>query len=98
MITNIRLVYDNNSRIDYQYLFLSNTLYTFKIKSACASLLIKTIFKLKCLHFCFNQALCLAKTQASLLGLLITFVNNFQFNLVVMCVYFVDQSSVLNSI
>jgi hypothetical protein len=95
LITNIRLVYDNNSRIDYQYLFLSNTLYTFKIKSACASLLIKTIFKL---NFSFNQALCLAKTQASLLGLLITFVNNFQINLVVMSVYFVDQMSVLNSI
>jgi hypothetical protein len=32
------------------------------------------------------------------LGLLITFVNNFHFNLVVMFVHFVNQSSVINSI
>jgi len=43
--------------------------------SVCASLLIR---------------LCLYKTQASSLGLVITFVNNFQFNLVVMIVYFVN--------
>jgi hypothetical protein len=36
--------------------------------------------------------------QGSLLGLLIAFVNNFHFNLVVMFVYFVNQSSVLSSI
>ena len=34
----------------------------------------------------------------SLLGFLITFVNNLQFNLVVMFVYFVYQSSVTNLI
>jgi hypothetical protein len=54
------------------------------IKSASSSLFIKI--------------LCLWKTQASLLDLLITFVNNFQLNLVVMFVYFVNQSSVLNLI
>ncbi len=54
------------------------------IKSTCASLLIKT--------------LCLSKTQASLLGFLITFVDNSHFNLVVMFVHFVNQSSVVNLI
>jgi len=38
------------------------------------------------------------KTQASSLGLLIPFVNNFHFNLVVMFVYFENQSSIINSI
>jgi hypothetical protein len=38
------------------------------------------------------------QTQGSSLGLLITFVNNFQFDLVVMFVYFVNQSSVINLI
>jgi hypothetical protein len=33
-------------------------------------------------------------TQASLLGFLITFVNNFQFNLAVMFMYFINQSAV----
>ncbi len=33
--------------------------------------------------------------QDSLLGLLITFANNFHFNLVAMFVYFVNQSSVI---
>ncbi len=37
-------------------------------------------------------------TQASSLGLLITFVNNFHFNLVVMFLYLVNQLSVVNLI
>jgi hypothetical protein len=37
-------------------------------------------------------------TQASLLDLLITSVNNFHFNFVVMFVYCANQSSVINSI
>ncbi len=43
--------------------------------------------------FSFNYTLCLSN---SLLGPLITFVNNFDFNLVIMFVYFVNQSSVLS--
>ncbi len=53
------------------------------LESACASLLIKTLS---------------IQTQASSLGLLITLVNNFQFNSVVMFVHFVNQSSVINLI
>jgi len=40
----------------------------------------------------------LRKRQDSSLGLLIAFVNNFQFDLVVMFVYFVNQSLVINLI
>jgi hypothetical protein len=46
-----------------------------------------SVIKLKLRH-------CVSKTQASLLGFLITFVNNFQSNLVVMFLYFVNQSLV----
>ncbi len=48
-----------------------------------------TLSKLKCLHLSFNKTLSLFS-----LGLLITFVNTFHFNLVVMFVYFVNQSSI----
>jgi hypothetical protein len=54
------------------------------------------------LHWCLICAVLLdtlsIQTQTSLLGFLITFVHNFHFNLVVMFVYFVNQSSVIISI
>jgi len=80
-------------------LLLSNTHYTFYIKALAIRhsklkhlhfSLNQTLSKLKRFHFSFNQTLCLSKTHVSLLGLLITFVNNFQFNLVVMFVSFVN--------
>ncbi len=97
----VTLLYDNNFRINYWYSLLRNILYFHLwnkalalsllrypifhlIKSACTSLLIKI--------------LCLSKPKLPLLGLLITFVNNFQFNLVVMLTYSVNQSSVINLI
>jgi hypothetical protein len=97
----------NNFRIDYHCLLLSNTHYTFHIKVLAIRhfklkhlhfSLNQTLSKLKRLHFSFNQTLCLSKTHVSLLGLLITFVNNFQFNLVVMFVSFCKSifSSKLN--
>jgi len=49
------------------------------------------------LHFCFNWTLAI-QTQASSLGILITFVNNFCFKLFVMFVYFINESSVVNLI
>jgi len=41
--------------------------------------------QLKHLRFSFNYTLCLSETQASLLGLLIIFVNNFSCNACVFC-------------
>jgi hypothetical protein len=52
--------------------------------------------KLKHLHFSVLDSLSM-QAQASLL-VLITFVNNFQFNLVLMFAFFVNNSLVVNSI
>jgi hypothetical protein len=49
------------------------------------------------INICFNATL-LSKTQYSLLGLLITLVKKFQFNLVVMFVFLVNQSTVIKLI
>ncbi len=67
--------------MDYQYSLLRNILPSNYNLSACASLLSR--------HSIYP-------TQASLLVLLTTFVNNFHFNLITMFVYFVNQSSVIN--
>ncbi len=67
------LIYDNNFRIDYRYSLLSRHSLLTLNQSTCASLLIR--------HSVYP-------TQASLLGFLINFVNNFHFNFVVMYVYF----------
>jgi len=77
-------IYDNNFRINHQYLLLSkHSLPTLYIKVPYTSLLIR---------------LSVYPTQASLLGLLITFVNDFHFNLVILLVYFEIQSLVINLI
>ncbi len=77
------LLYDKDFRINYQYSLLRYTLYFIsKLKR----------FRFHSLEFKSIQ------TQASLLGHLITFVNNFQFNLALMFVYFVNQSSSVNLI
>jgi hypothetical protein len=61
---------DNNFRINYSYLLVSkHSLPTLSIKALALSLLIRLSVYL---------------TQASLLGHLITFVNNFHFKLVIM--------------
>jgi hypothetical protein len=95
------ILYDNNFRIDYRSSLLRNTLYfclqnkvlalslirhpeCHIIKSTSTSVLIRT--------------LCLSKSKPSSLGLLITFMHNFQLNLVVMFEYFVNRSLVINLI
>ncbi len=71
-------------------------------QSISASLLIRhSVYPLlhlqnKVLALLFQLDTLSIQTQTSLLGLLITFVNNFHFNLVVMFAYFVNQSSVLH--
>jgi hypothetical protein len=83
------VIYDDDFRIDYCYSLLRNTIYFYlqtkcvqfhfldtvchQIKSACASLLINT--------------LCLSNPKLPLLGLLITFENNFNYNLVLIYLY-----------
>jgi len=68
-------------QIDYQYLLLSkHSLPTLQIE-ALTSLLVR--------HSVYPN-------EASLLGLFITFVNNFHFSLVLIIVYLVNQSSVIN--
>jgi len=69
-------------------------------ESNCASLLIRhsVYLLIKALVLLFEIYTLSFQTQVSLLGHLITFVNNFHFNLVIMFVYFVNQSSVINLI
>jgi len=55
-----------------------------------------TLSKLKHLHFSVLDSLSLQAQASSLV--LITFVNNFQFNLVLMFAFFVNNSLVVNSI
>ncbi len=67
------------------------------IKVLVLSLFRHSVIKLKALALLFQLRHSI-RNQASLLGLLITFANNFPFNLVVMLVYFVNQSLVANLI
>ncbi len=93
------VLYDNDFSIDYQYLFQRNTLYfPLEIKALALSLVRHSVCQIKSAYVSLLiKTLCLSKPKLPSLRV-ITFVNNFQFNLVLMFVYFVNQALVLNLI
>ncbi len=93
MITNLNPILD----IAFKWTFSTLS----KLKRMMLYSVIKTIlsiiFKLKRVYFSALDSLCLNKAKLLCL-VLITLVCNFQFNQLVMFVFFVNNSLVLNSI
>ena len=78
------ILYDNDFRIDYPYSLLSNILYFHLLKQALALSPFRhpVFFRLICLCFTFNWDILSILNPSSSLGCLITFVSNFQSNLI----------------